>query len=264
MDNRNNFSNNRNIHRDANEENRFMRMLFDIMTEYNYTVRINDRRFHDNISNFLQIIQNNQTSMNRQRRYQYNHPYPQNNNSIPNQRYAFYATPFTDTIYTNIINETVNNMLPGLFPEIPVNLTEQQINNATETFNYYAGEHAHTTCPISLDEFHEGERICKITHCGHMFREAAIKNWFRRNVRCPVCRHDIRTQNETEPADDESESPQAEEPVRNGNVDRIIQNLSNGLQNIIHNYMDGDASSNRSFTFELPVYIYNDLSGNRL
>jgi len=270
MDNRNNFSNNRNAYRDANEDNRFMHMLFDVITEYNYTVRINDRRFHDNIAMFLQIIQNNQTSMNRQRRYQYNHPYPQNNNSIPNQRYAFYARPFTDSIYTNIINETVNNMLPGLFPEIPANVTEEQITNSTETFNYHAGEHTHTTCPISLDDFQEGERICRINHCGHMFREAAIKNWFRHNVRCPVCRYDIRTQNETEQANDENENenPRVEEPTAsNDNVDRIIRNLSNGIQNIIHNYMDrdtNDSSMNRSFMFELPIYIYNDLSGNRL
>jgi hypothetical protein len=261
MDNRNSFSNTRNAYRDFNDENQFMYLLFDVMTSYNHTVRLNERRFHDNMTMFLQIAQNHQNSANRQRRYQYNH-FPQNNNSIPNQRYAFYARPFTETIYTNIINDTVNHMLPGLFSEIPVNLTEVQINNATETFNYRVGEYAHTTCPISLDEFHEGESVCRINHCGHMFREAAIKNWFRRNVRCPVCRHDIRTQNETEPADEESENPPTEEPTRNGNVDRIIQNLSNGIQNIIQNYMDGDASLNRSFTFELPVYIYNDLSGN--
>jgi hypothetical protein len=254
MDNRNSFSN--------NDETRFMHLLFDIMSEYNHTTRLNDRRYHDNITLFLQIAQNHQTNMNRQRRYQYNH-FPQNNNSIPNQRYAFYARPFSDAIYTNIINETVNNVLPGLFGDVPVNLTEEQINNATETFNYRAGEYTHTTCPISLDEFQEGERICRINHCGHMFRDAAIKNWFRRNVRCPVCRHDIRTQNETEPADDEN--PRVEEPsAENGNVDRIMRNLSNGIQNIIHNYMDVDASLNRSFTFELPIYVYNDLSGNYL
>lgn len=244
MDNRTNYPN--------NDESRFMHFLFNIMSEYNHTVRLNERRFHDNMTLFLQIAQGNQYNMNRQRRQQYNY-YPQNNNSVPNQRYAFYARPFTDAIYTNIINETVNR-LPGLFGDVPVNLTEEQINNATETFNYRAGEYAHTTCPISLDEFQEGERICRINHCGHMFRDAAIKNWFRRNVRCPVCRHDIRTQNETEPADDENPPP--------GDVDRMIQNLSNGIQNIIHNYMDVDASLNRSFTFELPIYIYNDLSGN--
>jgi hypothetical protein len=156
----------------------------------------------------------------------------------------------------------VNHVLPGFFSDIPINLTEEQINNATETFNYRVGEYSHTTCPISLDEFQDGERICRINHCGHMFRDAAIKNWFRRNVRCPVCRHDIRSQNETEAADDENPPAGSVEP--NGNVDRMIQNLSNGIQSIIHNYMDGDASLNRSFTFELPIYVYNDLSGNHL
>ena len=31
-----------------------------------------------------------------------------------------------------------------------------------------------------------------LNHCGHAFREDAIRNWFSNNVRCPVCRHDIR------------------------------------------------------------------------
>jgi hypothetical protein len=256
MDNRNNFSNARNGYRDSNDETRFMQLVFAVMSEYNQTVRLNERRFHDNITLFLQIAQNHQTNMSRQRRNQYNH-FQQNNNSIPNQRYAFYARPFNDSIYTNIINETANHGLPGLFGDVPVNITEEQINNATETFNYRAGEHTHTTCPISLDEFQEGERVCRINQCGHMFRDAAIKNWFRRNVRCPVCRHDVRRRNETEPADDE-------EPTTNGNVDRMIQNLSNGIQSIIDHYRDSDASLNRSFTFELPIYIYNDLSGNHL
>jgi hypothetical protein len=34
--------------------------------------------------------------------------------------------------------------------------------------------------------------ICRIKHCSHSFKQAAIVDWFRRNVRCPVCRFDIR------------------------------------------------------------------------
>jgi hypothetical protein len=246
-----------NRRRDYNGENRFLYTLVDLMTEYNYTVRTSERRFHDNMAMFLQIVQNDHNASNRSRRQQYAH-YPQNNNAIPNQRYAFYARPFSDSIYTNIISETINTMLPNLQQDVQVNLSEEQINQTTETFPYRFGENVHTTCPISQDDFQEGENVCKINHCGHMFRENSIKDWFRQNVRCPVCRYDLRTNNDSAPI---VEEPRARERI---SVDTMMQNLSSGIQNIIHNYLDRDTtdnSLNQSFTFEVPLYTYNDLSG---
>ena len=32
----------------------------------------------------------------------------------------------------------------------------------------------------------------RIHHCNHIFGTTAFDNWFERNVRCPVCRFDIR------------------------------------------------------------------------
>jgi hypothetical protein len=47
-------------------------------------------------------------------------------------------------------------------------------------------------CPITLEEFQENDNIRRIRHCGHCFNEESIQHWFRNNVRCPVCRLDIR------------------------------------------------------------------------
>jgi hypothetical protein len=77
--------------------------------------------------------------------------------------------------------------------DVIVRLTTEQINRATETLVYSSDMiFINTQCPISLDEFSEGEPVRRISHCGHTFREAAINRWFETNVRCPVCRHDIR------------------------------------------------------------------------
>ena len=49
-------------------------------------------------------------------------------------------------------------------------------------------------CPITLDEFHDNEQICRIKHCRHIFKTNALQNWLSRNAHCPVCRFDIRRQ----------------------------------------------------------------------
>jgi hypothetical protein len=280
-----NDANNRMNNNNLNEE-RLIYMLYDVMMEYNNVVRtntLNMRRYHDNIATFSQIIQRSHSNANRQNRqsgqYYYNR-YPQNNNSVPNNnrswRFSNPRSP-TDSIYTNIIHETINHFIPNRFQDVIVRPTEEQINNATEIFNYVSGEYVHTNCPITLDEFRENESVCRINHCGHMFRETAIKNWFQQNVRCPVCRYDIRTENETEPGDDENEettmdivnneAPQPSIPTpRNVPIDRFYTSISNGVQSILQNYLDRDfaldTSHNHVFSFEIPINIYNDLSGS--
>ncbi len=44
------------------------------------------------------------------------------------------------------------------------------------------------TCPITLEPIEVGTNVMKITRCGHIFKEAALKRWFQRDLRCPVCR----------------------------------------------------------------------------
>lgn len=48
------------------------------------------------------------------------------------------------------------------------------------------------TCSICQEGYTEGQAIRTITHCHHAFHNTCIDPWFQRNVRCPVCRYDIR------------------------------------------------------------------------
>jgi hypothetical protein len=47
------------------------------------------------------------------------------------------------------------------------------------------------TCPITLEPIEVGTNVMKITRCGHVFKEAALRRWFERDSRCPVCRGSI-------------------------------------------------------------------------
>lgn len=90
-----------------------------------------------------------------------------------------------DNIYRNIFTQTFENVV--------VRPTEEQINNATEIITYTAdADLMNHSCPISLEDFVIGNNIRRIIHCGHCFAEEAFQSWFNINVRCPVCRYDIR------------------------------------------------------------------------
>jgi len=90
-------------------------------------------------------------------------------------------------------NELMQEYFQNLFQNVIVSPTAEQIENATEVFSYTEDlDLINHSCPITLEEFQENDNIRRIRHCGHCFNEESIQHWFRNNVRCPVCRLDIR------------------------------------------------------------------------
>jgi hypothetical protein len=88
--------------------------------------------------------------------------------------------------------------LGGAIPTAPlepviVRPTQAQIDSATTLGQ--ADEDADVnqhSCAVCQENFTEGQAIRSINHCSHEFHKICIDEWFNRNVRCPVCRHDIR------------------------------------------------------------------------
>jgi hypothetical protein len=100
------------------------------------------------------------------------------------------SNPFY-TFYSNYVlpiriryTDLSDNTLPPL--------TSVQISNATQLITYRRNMNE-TRCPISWEEFREGERITQIKHCEHIFKTNELTNWLRTNSQCPVCRYDLRT-----------------------------------------------------------------------
>ena len=52
-----------------------------------------------------------------------------------------------------------------------------------------------SSCAICQDAISSGG--CRIRQCGHVYHRDCIENWFSTSVRCPVCRHDIREEDQT-------------------------------------------------------------------
>ena len=77
----------------------------------------------------------------------------------------------------------------------PVNVvaTPQQISTATTNLLYENIETPlNDRCPICLEVFQPNSEVTQINQCRHIFNRTQLGTWFQTNVRCPVCRFDIR------------------------------------------------------------------------
>tara|TARA_B110000967_G_scaffold155871_1_gene160729 strand:- start:21028 stop:22215 length:1188 start_codon:yes stop_codon:yes gene_type:complete len=138
-----------------------------------------------------------------------------------------------------------------LFPyeDVVVNPTAAEIENATTILRYSCEEWSSefNSCPISLENFEEHDEIRKINACGHYFKKMHIDRWFEQNVRCPVCRHDIRnTELVTVPVpDSDSDSDSMPDLERNPIPDPVYiseyyDNSDNNLTSIGEYYDNSD------------------------
>lgn len=125
--------------------------------------------------------------------------FPQNTpyTSRPNQNRSYVNQPTNnnDNNIFDILFQTVS--VPQNMENVVVRPTQDQIQNATRSIIYSPHNANITTrhCPITLEPFEERDMLSQIMYCGHVFSQEGINRWFEGNVRCPICRYDIRNYN---------------------------------------------------------------------
>lgn len=226
-----------------------------LLRELLYLYNTNMREYQENMRLMLQTIYLLVSQTNIQQTNRTN-PVNERRNETDYLYYSIFPYLNRTTTPINTFNENVI-----------VRPSSEQIETGTINYNFSIDDsinNTNTNCPITLEEFQQGEAVCKIRHCGHTFRRDAINNWFQGNVRCPVCRYDIReyTANSVPPQQTNPLAPNnqslTDEELQNNLRDRI----SNSLMNIINQYYDeADLSQNLTYTFEFPI-LYNDISAN--
>ncbi|ANS04294.1 hypothetical protein [uncultured Mediterranean phage] len=98
----------------------------------------------------------------------------------------------------NLVPTTTETDLINTPYDSPVRIRPsiRQIRNATEVVIYsqlsQVTRDTQLRCPIDIVEFSAEDTVLRIRHCGHIFREMNLRQHFRRNPRCPLCRFDIR------------------------------------------------------------------------
>ena len=210
---------------------------------YNYN--LNQRMYH---LNNLDYNRNMTTLLNRMEIIQ--------NQQIPQYR----NPPFTNNTYdyNNRNNTDYNNLVIRLIQQMmhPSNingLSNEQINIYTQNI-HYTNELNEPRCPITYENFEENEEICQIIHCGHYFKKNAIYRWFQRSTVCPVCRHDLTGNINTNTINNEN-------AINNNIIDPSLNNFffsmynDNFSDNLISTSFENDGSGNSIYNFEFPMYF---------
>jgi hypothetical protein len=185
----------------------------------------------------------------------YNMPAPTYRAGVPpppRHRAPVQRTPIIRTTQTTLSTPMARiSRLMGNFND-PVNVvaTPHQISRAT-TQRLYENIETPTNdrCPICLEVFQPNSEVTQINNCRHIFNRAELATWFETNVRCPVCRFDIRDHidvpvpsipsTNTEPL---NVPPPVPEPIANSYSDAAsMSTLNNHLTSIM------DTLTNQAF-----------------
>ena len=99
---------------------------------------------------------------------------------------------FTRRTPTRVPRQTFNWDSLSLTPVI-VRPAQSQIRRATTNLLFREIENpVNIICPITQQPFESSDNVTIINHCRHIFSRPELAEWFGSNVRCPVCRFDIR------------------------------------------------------------------------
>ena len=183
------------------------------------------------------------------------------------------TNPYLRTFHNFPQQSRMYGQIDSDYEDVVVHPTSAQIENALENYVFSSTGEV-TICPITLDPIQAGEEVSRIRYCGHTFKKNAIHRWFIYNVRCPVCRYDIRNyminEDETKEEETKQEETKQEETFtnQNTNVQNMFEQYSTNFTNIIRNILNDEfrrrpmnmGAGDLVYTFELPLNI--DMSGN--
>ena len=206
LDNNIEMDNTQNQNQNPNQnQNQQITLWYQLIEDYNAQIHT----YQQNIQSIINITEtilpmfNNNNNARRQRNTNTN----TNTNASSSSRQNLISqlrNLFRNNEYTSPYILEFENITPIMFPSSQsqgqqsqsTSLTSQEIQNATELFIHdssISNTLLYNTCPITLEEFREGEPIMRIIHCGHIFKAFELQRWFLRNTKCPSCRYDIRT-----------------------------------------------------------------------
>jgi hypothetical protein len=221
----------------------------------------NNHNNHNNSRN-----RNNNTARDYMRRNYYG---PTNTQAYEQPfRFDFFSntTPTTENVNrTNYVNSLWNNF-DNLYTNVIVRPTALEIQNATRSVVFSEIENPlNANCPISLEPFEENAEVTQIIGCGHIFHSDSLNSWFHRNVRCPVCRYDVRTQRVQENSDptpiqgEVSEQPSVVDASNN----ELVDSITNLTENILTRLMNPQ-TGNRIRFHRAATQVTYDPSSNEI
>lgn len=216
---------------------------------------------NQSLQSMLEIINNQQQSFNLLLERYNSNINVERNNRRSYHRYNPFFTNRNNNIWRFPNNFTVNleNLINEFNNDVLIRPTNEQIELATTRCQYCDIENPlNNSCPISQTEFNDDSEVIIINHCRHVFLPDQILHWFTTNVRCPLCRYDIRdnnidnniNNNDDEPEIQINEASSLNNNINNTQSDRNQELLRNTLLNSFSQYLNqNDTSMNVAIDF---------------
>ena len=133
-----------------------------------------------------------------------------------NNRNNSTTNPFLTNNNRNVFDSITNELIRTFSDPVTVAPSADQIRASTITLAFSEIEEPmNLQCPISLEVFQPTTIVTQIRHCRHAFLPSSFQTWFESNVRCPICRHDIRENipSETQETNTSNEQSSTSPPV---------------------------------------------------
>ena len=157
-------------------------------------------------------------------------------------------TPFT------VPTQTFNWDSLSLSP-VPVRPNQAQIRRATTNLLFRdVDTPTNLLCPITQQPFESNDNVTIINHCRHIFSRTELAEWFGANVRCPVCRFDIREHQTGVPTNNDTPTPSNIEHDDAGDdtdadTERhILNNLADSINSEIERLSGNETSTNENIS----------------
>ena len=163
-----------------------------------------------------------------------------------------------------MLNGFLNNLNldPDTLAPVIVRPTEAVIDNSTEEVLFgIVSNPMNSVCPITRERFGANDRVMQIVHCGHNFNPPSLRHWFQSNVRCPLCRYDIRDYDPrnaiNNPYRTLASRTTREDIPDQGMGDHLADEVLNSLQQPDSGGLEGDTSTTPHSERTLQVNVAN-------
>jgi hypothetical protein len=205
--------------------------IINTMDRYNRTMQT----YNQNMQQYLVFLQNQRVPEPETTRPTRN-PYRSGRTNTGNAANNIYENTFT-TLLSSFYRPRNMHRRPISSDRA---LTEGEINSHITVLEYNNNEFSEMRCPITWEDFSEGEQIYKINSCGHIFKKEPLLQWFSQHNHCPVCRGNVITNAIITP----STSHTTEHPTLD-NADTIIStNSTNSTNSTTNTNRPRDLSNN--------------------
>jgi len=127
----------------------------------------------------------------------FNHALPGSSDNLNNDYTNFISQLFTIPVPSRRRSRSINSILQSSLmdpcQDMYKNVLSEEGEKDIKTVIFKTGEFPNDTCPMTLNNFKDGDEVSQLP-CGHIFGSDAIIKWLKKeNASCPVCRKPLQS-----------------------------------------------------------------------